>query len=98
LLALHSFPTRRSSDLHREHAAVDRGLHHGSRVVDIARREDDVGTLAEQADGTRLGRCRIVPLGITGLDLKAPSAHAALGVDLLRSEEHTSELQSLAYL
>src|SRR5207237_4451402 len=51
-----------------------------------ARREEDVRALAEQADCTRLGRGRIVALGVTGLDLKAPSADAALRVDLLDAD------------
>src|SRR5256885_3631111 len=71
---------------YREHAAVDRRLHHRRCVVDIARREDDVGALAEQADCTRLGRCRIIALGVTGLDLKAPSADAPLRVDLFDAD------------
>src|SRR5205823_7777771 len=66
--ALHSFPTRRSSDLGRG-VCVVRGL---------------------RAGNGRPGRDRTGGAGGGGGGVPEPAGH--------RSEEHTSELQSLAYL
>src|SRR5205823_13830749 len=72
---LHSFPTRRSSDLARHAVALD------GRKVSAA------------VEGLAVGRekHRHRPAAVTGHHLHA--VH-----DRSRSEEHTSELQSLAYL
>src|SRR5205823_9301518 len=82
---LHSFPTRRSSDL-----SFQRGLPVDARAVSPAPAEEPVAF----AHGNRRVRPGIgiqrVP-GIGSPDVRADRAP-------LRSEEHTSELQSLAYL
>src|SRR3546814_5410319 len=81
----HSFPTRRSSDLH--------GTHRTPRQL---RRL--AGRLPASLRGTRLrhDRGRVFPAA--GPARAVPGAVLALGPDLQRaerSEEHTSELQSL---
>src|SRR5205823_9649954 len=97
-LNLHSFPTRRSSDLERLkdlHSRVHRGTY---------RAQPSKRAYIPKADG------RERPLGIAALEDKIVQ-HAVVTVlnqiyeeDFLgfsygfrRSEEHTSELQSLAY-
>src|SRR5205823_13346334 len=77
-LDLHSFPTRRSSDLrlavlvNREPAGVGAGADNQRSCVVGAQLE------AARVDAAALGREQLLQAG--------------------RSEEHTSELQSLAYL
>src|SRR5687767_15700032 len=73
-LDLHSFPTRRSSDLAFAHHVVAFGK--GRQLA---------------------GRIRFHGLEIRGDD-PAIDPEEILGVKVTRSEEHTSELQSLAYL
>src|SRR5205823_7613218 len=80
---LHSFPTRRSSDLGR--ASVRRHIHdapaqRGKRARLLARR-----SLRDSAPRSRTRR-NLAPQDRVQKELGA------------RSEEHTSELQSLAYL
>src|SRR5205823_13468759 len=94
----HSFPTRRSSDLdarvaHRAHHAAVLGAggerHRAALRHRVDRIEEDV-------------RQCFADLGWLALDLRHRLAlHADVVADapaLGRSEEHTSELQSLAYL
>src|SRR5205823_11855381 len=97
LRALPSFPTRRSSDL--------RG------VVVVAGDPEDVGGHLElvASRGLRAERVGVVPAPPRGLAVQpavqgiaAEQAHhdadPGHGDEVDRSEEHTSELQSLAYL
>src|SRR5438093_2215597 len=74
LINLHSFPTRRSSDLH----AVDRDRHRAAGA--LLRRG-----LQHQLVGRLVDQPAVLPAVI-------------LVGDELRSEEHTSELQSLTNL
>src|SRR5205823_13860683 len=88
---LHSFPTRRSSDLN----AVMPGLMATAMTVDVPQAVSDallgsvpLGRAASTADVAATVRFL----------LGAESAYLS-GVEIaVRSEEHTSELQSLAYL
>src|SRR5205823_15109248 len=86
LRALHSFPTRRSSDLvglrgtRRGGALPLRPLHL------VVRREPP---RPRRVGDDRRARCAHDEAG---------ARHARLTRDVPRSEEHTSELQSLAYL
>src|SRR5205823_13186733 len=81
---LHSFPTRRSSDL-------------GHYIGNSGYMEDEqaVLALAALAQPTRLQAFRLLvqnePQGL-------PAGELARLLEVPRSEEHTSELQSLAYL
>src|SRR5262249_57011168 len=77
--ALHSFPTRRSSDLHGA-AAVLVGNPAKGRAVDDARR---VARMVHVADA---------------LDLRIAADRRRVEAHRARSEEHTSELQSLTNL
>src|SRR5205823_14571236 len=80
---LHSFPTRRSSDL----AALDTSrLAAMAGIRDIRREADRV--LVNAAELHRAVPAVLGELGRQGVPL----------TELRRSEEHTSELQSLAYL
>src|SRR3546814_7704861 len=82
---MHSFPTRRSSDLHR----ADNGK-------DIDRMPDRaVDTLADQGIKRRAQRKRQpMPVGKKG-QCQPDDGVDGPGVQAPRSEEHTSELQSL---
>src|SRR5205823_7306557 len=95
---LHSFPTRRSSDLERhfktaaERGAVDRGhdrlrriLHDGQHLMQTGR----LRRLAEFGD---------VGAGDEGAPRASQHDGFYFRIGDRRSEEHTSELQSLAYL
>src|SRR5205823_14873250 len=95
--ALHTFPTRRSSDLVRQRV---RGLCRAREVRDGSRAQqgsDDLPAavrherVPEAAD--RRGICDDVQRARAGARIEEPEHRQAL-----RSEEHTSELQSLAYL
>src|SRR5205823_14668176 len=83
--ALHSFPTRRSSDLSAGRAA---------RRSRQARRSRSAAAHARRQPcrGAPPPRSRAVPRG------GAPRRESARPPRSARSEEHTSELQSLAYL
>src|SRR5205823_13010431 len=88
----HSFPTRRSSDLNLAAQAVERREHDRMRrVVDD---EVDAGQVLERADVASLA-ADDAPLHVVGRKLH--DGNGRLG-GMARSEEHTSELQSLAYL
>src|SRR5205823_8651872 len=86
--ALHSFPTRRSSDLHQ-------------RKIVFRRQEGEAAphlVIAPDAGDGKLERgefSKNVPAILTQL---AIFVVGELAVIVTRSEEHTSELQSLAYL
>src|SRR5205823_10454049 len=85
---LHSFPTRRSSDLATESCRRIRLKYPVLDASDFAR------VAAADLEGLRavtLPAVYQVANGPAGLEL-------ALDVLMNRSEEHTSELQSLAYL
>src|SRR5205823_13700939 len=80
---LHSFPTRRSSDL---------ANHRGKAEYSIRQRKAEVTCLrlAQLAERPVPDRQRVRIPGANGDE--------AIGSKRPRSEEHTSELQSLAYL
>src|SRR5205823_12522333 len=80
---LHSFPTRRSSDLAMEAMYVD-DLTNTTEILLERRRR------VRPAEAARAPRRR----GAGGSATRAAAGALRLG----RSEEHTSELQSLAYL
>src|SRR5205823_14117626 len=86
---LHSFPTRRSSDLERGAAAP-------------AQYGNGFPELRALAAPDRCGKCGLWPGSALAQRCRKKSAadgsvgHRANGK--IRSEEHTSELQSLAYL
>src|SRR5207249_10259735 len=85
LRALHSFPTRRSSDLSRIELVLDaveaRHQHGGKAEIGIAQR---IGEADLDALGLRVG----------GVGNAAGGRAVARRVSEQRSEEHTSELQS----
>src|SRR5687767_4963859 len=89
---LHPFPTRRSSDLNRSHAAPVPTRPLGRTVADVSiigLGGYHLGLVDTQAEATRIIH-EAIDAGITLMD-NAWEYHE-------RSEEHTSELQSLAYL
>src|SRR5205823_7112755 len=89
------FPTRRSSDLLQIHAADERLAHRiGGLKQDfaVALRFDEIPDDEPLLQGQRFKHVRDVGR-MHGVELRAK-----LGDVLPRSEEHTSELQSLAYL
>src|SRR5205823_8343877 len=94
---LHSFPTRRSSDL-KDHSRV--GAKHGEFVTDeICDRFCVLGTPEQVTAKLR----ELESVGVDQFDIYlmtkgADETLAAYGKEIIRSEEHTSELQSLAYL
>src|SRR5205823_14841376 len=98
LWALHSFPTRRSSDLggNRDHIGQTRGHDRlsgkGSFSVRIlAPRHDGAVRFQSQTVVAARGQCHHICQAEREISLAAT-------VVAPRSEEHTSELQSLAYL
>src|SRR5205823_15059952 len=90
---LHSFPTQRSSDLHAQRAAIDQiviaqfgePLEPGQAIFELLRHR------RQRVGGRRRGRQ--LPR-----QLRRKRGRNVLAEVHLRSEEHTSELQSLAYL
>src|SRR5687767_15702627 len=80
---MHSFPTRRSSDLGALEAEVEVALLHQLLQPLLLQQAVDEGHLSRQ---------------LRVEDHAADGRVDDLVLDLLRSEEHTSELQSLAYL
>src|SRR5205823_14549703 len=90
---LHSFPTRRSSDLARliHDFLADVVRKHPTRFFALA----TLPLHDRDAAEAELDRC-VNKLGMKGILLY--SNLAGKFPDELRSEEHTSELQSLAYL
>src|SRR5439155_17205178 len=89
-LDLHSFPTRRSSDLrregHRDFVRDARAVRvHVDRAVRLAvGAQAPVGAEIQEADGRRLA--------------VAVEEHGRVKTTTRRSEEHTSELQSRGHL
>src|SRR5262249_58162815 len=95
-LYLHSFPTRRSSDLSPENLAKELRLPDGWRLaahdaLEEPRAVGDVFTYALLLWPAVVG---LLVLGSEGWQLALRIA-LAVWLGLLRSEEHTSELQSL---
>src|SRR5205823_7208358 len=80
--ALHSFPTRRSSDL----LLFDPRVPRGNKLV--------VGAITAYL----VSPVGIAPKRLLGLKRVNELILPVIALDVLRSEEHTSELQSLAYL
>src|SRR5205823_13379966 len=93
---LPSFPTRRSSDLDTAARSPDSDRSPASRSVEPALAGGD--RLAE--DRIPLGQCDVQPGGRGAPTLRSRLVHgsAVPQPGATRSEEHTSELQSLAYL
>src|SRR5205823_12971504 len=91
--ALHSFPTRRSSDL-----TVCEGLRDRSRKVSAGSKI--AGPWARPDPRSERAAVRHVSTYLRDHGFTVQSKERVIcGFDLLaRSEEHTSELQSLAYL
>src|SRR5205823_14643824 len=87
---LHSFPTRRSSDLKRAEALRD-GVRLHVAVVVLARPHISAWPLQRSRD-------HVVDQPVFIRDRRLLEVMLELGLENLRSEEHTSELQSLAYL
>src|SRR5205823_14352150 len=84
--ALHSFPTRRSSDL-------------PSVAAPRSRCGDRSGRARRRACKRACGPCAVCPTGTAASRARTVCARcAACPARGSRSEEHTSELQSLAYL
>src|SRR5207253_9208659 len=88
---LHSFPTRRSSDLHGN--GTQSIFYDDPSVLSISLHQDNLfpansGAIAENGEGKGKGFNINVPLPPGS----GPGAYAA------RSEEHTSELQSRGHL
>src|SRR5205823_14638358 len=80
----HSFPTRRSSDLPAACCPVSPKRHHAPRSMPSFARRPPTPACTPRSTGCSFGgACRSTPRRIPCCD---------------RSEEHTSELQSLAYL
>src|SRR5205823_15057677 len=89
LPALRSFPTRRSSDLIRVSFGPSSSLSQSPRLTKApSSAGEDFGGAA--AGFVALGRLAVAPV--------AREARRGSTKVLARSEEHTSELQSLAYL
>src|SRR5205823_12698582 len=84
--ALHSFPTRRSSDLEREQELA---------LALCARRVDGLVVIPAGDDHRYLEP--EIRAGVATVFVDRPAGKIDADV-VLRSEEHTSELQSLAYL
>src|SRR5205823_12494964 len=96
-LALPSFPTRRSSDLPLD--LLDLRGQLPVRRIEVARAAVLAQRLFQLA--ARLGQLRLVQMLVRRVDHRALERNlvvAPVGRFLHRSEEHTSELQSLAYL
>src|SRR5205823_12802960 len=95
--ALHSFPTRRSSDLAQKVGANIIGAKEGQSAG------GKVSVSLAKVDSLAVGETRRddVDVGIVDLSQIAKTIGTKIDGDLgynFRSEEHTSELQSLAYL
>src|SRR5205814_10687239 len=94
----HSFPTRRSSDLWR--GVVDQRIVHP--FGDLVDRDRALGYGCEAAAGVpidnSIGLGRGPDRRVVTKDAASASAILLLGDVVQRSEEHTSELQSLRHL
>src|SRR5205823_8806555 len=90
-LHLHSFPTRRSSDL--EGALLVAARRAGMDPTAIRARWPRVAEIAFTSERKKMSTLHAqLPESQVGAVLSLPEG------ERLRSEEHTSELQSLAYL
>src|SRR5205814_9993570 len=92
LLDLHSFPTRRSSDLHLDRIRALRGFVGTGRLDVLVR-----GLTTPRLVGAELVD-RVLEGLVEVLEVVGPGAVLAGHLVLRRSEEHTSELQSLRHL
>src|SRR5205823_14990508 len=92
--ALHSFPTRRSSDLRRiDYTVIGDTVNTASRLMSNA----PAGKIIiSQATASDLTQEKFILTPLSPLTVKGKSE--PINVFRVRSEEHTSELQSLAYL
>src|SRR5205823_10314649 len=90
---LHSFPTRRSSDLSSEQSSASL-CNCGARDLSARARS----TCTDATAVTRLSKKFLRGCRRTTLSARSRSPRCAVAAALARSEEHTSELQSLAYL
>src|SRR3546814_8575124 len=99
----HSFPTRRSSDLGDDAAVVDE-VEDEFTTAGVSHVDGDAQLVARVVvEQPALVRVRVRVLGAVGAHLPLVDRQAArhvetlavLDLDDLRSEEHTSELQSL---
>src|SRR5205814_8361381 len=88
---LHSFPTRRSSDLRDGSVGCDVGLAAVGRTASWSGREKPVGVSPDMIRRL-LSALVLLPVFLL-IVIKAPAV-----LFTLRSEEHTSELQSLRHL
>src|SRR5206468_11469400 len=89
---LHSFPTRRSSDLNRRTGNINSGTERYGRQVDVKRRVIyalHTQTVYAMKGGRELAQESVLRAAET---LFHPLRYKI--VEALRSEEHTSELQS----
>src|SRR5690606_41686325 len=90
---LHSFPTRRSSDLNSlKHAFIDRDR--GEIRIKL-HREESIEPESESCQST--GSSFILTISDNGVGIPENlniEDLDSLGIQLVRSEEHTSELQS----
>src|SRR5205814_8277273 len=92
---LHSFPTRRSSDLGSRSV---RERTHGNPKVRVALRVVRAARVAAVSHVVKRGECPDVSVKMNRLDVRVPHGESqVLGYEK-RSEEHTSELQSLRHL
>src|SRR5205823_14943289 len=91
--AIHSFPTRRSSDLHEHQPFEEMNVLLILEQRAVQRRDDGLAVLGTQ----RLGRDVFGEEELQPVE-KLAGGRLLLQPGNLRSEEHTSELQSLAYL
>src|SRR5205823_14738196 len=93
---LHSFPTRRSSDLEKSGKPYE-----GAVALGCVIRGDTIHFEIVSHESARglmeISRTRGVPIG-NGILTVDNDAQAWMRARVNRSEEHTSELQSLAYL
>src|SRR5205823_13797845 len=93
-VSLHSFPTRRSSDLHKQSCCAH-------RRVGRARGGDDHRRTDRRCEGRRCFLVASCSPVAGGCDREPRCGGGGAVLPLRadpRSEEHTSELQSLAYL
>src|SRR5207249_10361921 len=91
---IHSFPTRRSSDLRKFYAANKRFKTDSTMYVQtVFQRPDHLQSTVTQHEGSTLIRSRVFDK-ILEAESETHSKRDRQRVDIIRSEEHTSELQS----
>src|SRR5207249_11055488 len=88
--ALHSFPTRRSSDLRAERVAAAARPDRVEPDVLHVRTVEAQDFVLKDGDGRVYARLSVTP-SLTAMD---PNGRSPRLYDMPRSEEHTSELQS----